>query len=159
MLHGQSGDVSSRLIPLVFDVIVDVLLVAGCQGTKMQIRERLAARFGKKMAILATMAVRLNEAIGEEITSCELKVISMPYGVDFCAKTMDDGYDDGKWHGLAPELPQVLCTTELGLQKEVTQYDDKVWQRVVLVKPKIYLDSLTNGMQLRDVRSTYVVRI
>ena len=159
MLHGQTGDMSSRLVPSVFDAIVDALLVAGCQGTTNQIRQRLTARFSMKMTVLTTMSLRLNEVIGEEITSCELKAISMPYGVAFSARTMDDGYDDGKWHGLPSESPQVLCTTELGLQKEVKRYDDEKvsWQRVVLAKPKVSLESLTNGMQLRDVRGTYTV--
>jgi len=82
----------------------------------------------------------------------------MPYGVAFSARTMDDGYDDGRWHGLPSEFPKVLGTTELGLQKEVKQYDDgKVsWQRVVLAKPKVSLESLSNDMRLRDVRGTYM---
>jgi hypothetical protein len=163
MLHGQTGDMSSRLVSSVFDAIVDALLVAGCQGTTNQIRQRLTARFSTRMTTLTRMSLRLNEVIGEEITSCELKAISMPYGVTFSARTMDDGYDDGRWHGLPSELPQVLCTTELGLQKEVKLYDDgtaKVnWQRVVLAKPKVALESLINGMQLRDVRGTYTVCI
>jgi len=149
MLHGQTMDVSSHLIPSMSDAIVDALLVAGCQGTRTQVQDQLTGRFNKKMAIIVTMALRLNEVIGEEITSCELKAISMPYGVAFSARTMDDGYDDGKWHGLASETPLVLCTTELGLQKEVKGYDSG-WQKVVLTKPKVSLESLTNDMQLRQ---------
>ena len=158
ILHGQTEDVSSRLIPTVFNAIADALLVAGCQGTKDQIRDKLTARFSMKVSVLATMALRLNEVVGEEITSCELKAISMPYGVPFSTRTMDDGYDDGRWHGLASESPQVLCTTELGLLKEVKRYNDGKagWHRVVLAKPKVALESLTNGMQLRDVRDTYI---
>jgi hypothetical protein len=149
MLHGQTVDVSSRLIPLISDAIVDALLVAGCQGTRTQVHGQLTQRFRKKIAVIVTMALRLNEVIGEEITSCELKAISMPYGVAFSPRTMDDGYDDGKWHGLASESPLVLCTTELGLQKEVKGYDGG-WQRMVLTKPKVSLESLTNDMELRQ---------
>lgn len=99
------------------------------------------------------MALRLNQIIGEEVTSCELEVVSMPYGVAFDPKTMDDAYDDGKWHGLASESPQVLCTTELGLQKEVKGYDGE-WEKAVLTKPKVSVDSLTIDMQLREVGDT-----
>jgi hypothetical protein len=158
MLHGQTVDVSSRLIPLISDAIVDALLVAGCQGTRTQVHGQLTQRFNKKIAVIVAMALRLNEVIGEEITSCELKAISMPYGVAFSPRTMDDGYDDGKWHGLASESPLVLCTTELGLQKEVKGYDGG-WQRMVLTKPKVSLESLTNDMELRQVRSTYPVLV
>lgn len=159
MLQGQIGDVSSRLAPRIFNAIVDALLVAGCQGTRTQIHEKLTARFDERISILVTMALRLNEVIGEEITSCELKAISSPCGTAFNAKTMDDGYDDGKWTGLSPESTQILCTTELGLQKEVKRSDDgkPLWQRKVLAKPKVALNSLPNGMQLRDVGGTYVV--
>jgi len=106
------------------------------------------------MKIIVRMALHLNEIIGEQITSCELKVISMPYGVAFNSSTMEDGYDDGRWNGLVPESPHILCTTELGLQKEVKDYIGG-WQREVLTKPKVALESATNGMQLRDARGTY----
>ena len=73
---------------------------------------------------------------------------------------MENGYDDGRWHGLPPELPKVLCATELGLQKEVKRYDGgkTVLQRVLLAKPKVALESLPNDMQLRDVGGAHVVR-
>jgi len=156
MLHGQTADVSSRLIPSLSEAIVDVLVAAGCrQSTRTQVRNQLAERFNQKMKIIVRMALHLNEIIGEQITSCELKVISMPYGVAFNSSTMEDGYDDGRWHAVpASESPKVLCTTELGLQKELKGYNGE-WQREVLTKPKVALESLTNGMQLRDVRGTY----
>jgi hypothetical protein len=142
----------SRLL-LAFDAVVDILMVAGCQGTKPEILEKLAARFSKKMTNLATLAVRLNEVIGEKITSCELKAISMPNGTIFDARTMDNGYDDGRWHGLSPGATKVLCTTELGLQKEIKVFNNgkAVWQRVVLVKPQVSLESVISGMHRRDV--------
>ena len=150
-INDQTVDVAgSRLIPLVSEVIVDALLSAGCQSTRTQVRERLTKRFNKKMSVITMMALRLNQIIGEEVTSCELEVVSIPYGVAFNPKTMDDAYDDGKWHGLASESPQVLCTTELGLQKEVKGYDGE-WEKAVLTKPKVSLDSLTIDMQLREV--------
>jgi hypothetical protein len=155
MLHGQTEDVSSRLIPSLSEAIVDALVAAGCKSTRTQVHDQLAARFNQKMTIIARMALHLNEVIGEEITSCELKAISMPYGAAFNWRTMEDGYDDGRWHAVpASESPKVLCTTELGLQKELKGYNGE-WQREVLTKPKVALESLTNGMQLRDVRGTY----
>jgi hypothetical protein len=155
MLHGQTADVSSRLIPSLSEAIVDVLVAAGCrQSTRAQVRNQLAERFNQKMTIIARMALHLNEIIGEQITSCELKAISMPYGVAFNSSTMEDGYDDGRWNGLVSESPHILGTTELGLQKEVRDYIGG-WQREVLTKPKVALESATNGMQMRDVRGTY----
>jgi len=151
MLNGQKGgDVTSRLIPLVFDSITDVLLVGGCQGTRTQILEKLMARFSERMTFISMMAIRLNEVIGEEITSCEMKAIAMPYGVPFSARTMDDGFDDGRWRGLAADSPQVLCTTELGLQKEIRGCENGkvVRQKVMLAKPQVALESVTHGMHM-----------
>lgn len=148
MLHGQS-DILSRLIPLMTDTLADALLVAGCEGTRTETTESLTTRFRQKMTNIATLALRLNEVIGEQITSCDMKAVSMPHGIAFMPRIMIDGFEEGRVPGeLVSETPRVLCTTELGLQKGI-EGDKAAWQTVV--KPKVALESLTDGLQRRDV--------
>ncbi|KAF7982972.1 hypothetical protein HWV62_24562 [Athelia sp. TMB] len=151
MLHGQAPDISSRVMPILTDNLVDVLLVAGCQGNRAHIHDLLSNKFSSRISNIITLAIRLNEITGEEITSCDLKVAAYSSGVDFDAKIMEDGYDDGKWHGLAWEQPRVLCTTELGLHKKVPTSSEKAWKKVLVVKPKIVLSSLPSSLRHRDL--------
>jgi hypothetical protein len=148
MLHGQS-DISSRLIPVMIDTVADALLASGCQGTRLQVQEKLTARFKQKMSAIMTQALRLNEVLGEQITSCDMKVIAMPHGIAFMPRIMSDGFEEGnlKVPGEFSDTPRVLCTTELGLQKG-TEGDKTGWQTVV--KPKVALECLTDGLQRRD---------
>lgn len=148
MLHGQP-DIQSRLVPSMTDTLADVILAAGCDATRGETIEKLTTRFRQKLMIIVSLALRLNEVIGEQVTSCDMKAISMPHGIAFMPRIMVDGFEEGRVPGeLVSEIRRVLCTTELGLQKG-TEGDKAAWQTVV--KPKVALESLTDGLQRRDV--------
>lgn len=147
------SELFSRLITLIADAVVDLLVVCGCEGTRAQIADKLTVRFKQRISVVITLALRLNEIFGEEITSCDMKATSVLHGVTFMPRMMEDAYEEGEiQEGPPPKTLRVLCTTDLGLQKEVKiQSGEGYWQTSVLVQPKVVLESLMNTMPRRAV--------
>jgi hypothetical protein len=141
MGHGGSEE---RLVVSIADWLVNILVTAGWKGSLQNIRQTVMARFSSRLNIAAKMAIRLNKAIGEEITSSDLEIIYIENDVAFDPTRMDNAYAEGttaKEKVMAAE--NILCTSELGLRRMVKEKEAKSTEssrnEIVLLKPKVVL--------------------
>jgi hypothetical protein len=149
MLHGDA-DVSSNLLPHIVDFLVDVLLVAGLKSTQAEIQTEVLNTFGDKLMIVVRAALALNWVIGKDITSADLEPTTVLYEAVFDPTVMEDV--NGGEGSLKAGVEHVLCTTDLGLQRVVRSGGEPAWQTTVLLKPKVALESMIDGLQ--DIKIT-----
>lgn len=120
------------------DAFVNVLIASGFNGSQSMLHEIITTKFAQRIAGVVQMAVRLNKAIGEDVTSCDLEAIYVGPNDAFDVSTMDDAFG----RELDGSQEQVVCTTDLGLfRTERAAGGVKQWQNTVLLKPKIVLRS------------------
>jgi hypothetical protein len=92
------------------------------------------AKFEERLVVIVNLALRLQHAIGEAITSMDLEFLMIPPKTPFDPSWMEDTYASDEDSDTRGEI--IVATTELGL-KRVEQGLDKM----VLVKPKVILRS------------------
>lgn len=100
-----------------------VLIVAGCSD------EELSTEFEKDLLEIATLAIRVQTAIGESITSMDLEPYILPPGIPFDAALMEE---EG---GSRAQGKKTVGSTGLGLAQLVNG------DRTILVRAKVLLDS------------------
>lgn len=146
ILHGEA-DVSKRLLPAICEALSDVLVLSGVMSTAEEIQEELDGKFKERLWIILALALRLNEATGEEIVSCDIKAASYTGGASFDPDLMGDSCGRSV-PGQLLEGDIVFCTTDLGLQKEICEgvEGNTFRQKVTLLKPKVALESLLDAM-------------
>jgi len=120
------------------DAIVSVLITAGIRANPVELTERITTAFAERIDILVKSALQLNKAIGQGITSCELKIICLPPDALFDPATMDDAFGRDLSKGKAAE-ETILCTTDLGLLR--AEKVQGIWEETILIKPKVVLES------------------
>jgi len=121
--------------------LADILLIAGCDGTRPQLCDALKQKFSEKISLLAKSGMRINRLIVNSIDR-GLDVVVIKPATVFDSTCMDDGYDDGE-HDKNAANNRVLCPTDIGL-----------WQRSkgpnggvrILLKPKIALESVVDNL-------------
>jgi len=110
-------------------------------------------KFSERIEIVVKGVLRLNKAIGEGITSCDLEATYVAPDIAFDPSTMDDtfGNDLSKGKG-NPE--QILCTTDLGLHRiervRKSESQEIIWQETSILKPKIVLQSGLDEMRTAE---------
>lgn len=120
-------------------------------------RESIVSRFQERMGTIVGHALVLNEAIGEKVVSGDLEPIHERPEVVFDPTTMDDAFP------VDPSEPSVadvkgggrtLCSTDLGLQRvekvSASEAGENEWHDIILLKPKVALESLLNHMDGDD---------
>ncbi|KAJ7238730.1 hypothetical protein C8J57DRAFT_1373704 [Mycena rebaudengoi] len=129
------------------DAFVNVLLTAGLRGGSVALHELVATRFAGSIARLVRLALTLNNAVGAEVTVCELKTLSVAPGSPFDGDAMIEAT------GTMPEPGEtVLCTCELGLSR--ADKIDGVWRKTTLLKPRVIVQS-----GLEELNVIYCCRI
>jgi hypothetical protein len=140
----QSGlDVLSSTTPFIVHHLVAVLLIAGYQDTHAHLVETFRFKFGENLRRIADMALYLNKAIGEGITSGDLQILYLPCGTPYNPEQMEDGHGGGIEESRATGT-RILCTTDLGLRRveKVSAGGRHDWEEIMLLKPKVALESL-----------------
>jgi hypothetical protein len=114
----------------------------------------LRARFGPQIERIARVALRLVRVAREEIMSTAFDAAAVAPGRAFAPAEMSDAFADtvraqaaGAWAPAAGE--RVLCTTEVGLVCATRVEERGEVQRVVLLKPKVVLESVTRVLEER----------
>ncbi|KAF9262588.1 hypothetical protein L218DRAFT_960049 [Marasmius fiardii PR-910] len=126
-----------------FDAFANILVTAGLRnsGTMDELTEQLKAQFASHIAEVINRAIKLNNVIGDGITSCELVPINCETGILFDEDSMENSFDVPSWKNSSAE-ESILCTTELGLlRSEKVQGKDGEWTHLILLKPKAVLQS------------------
>ena len=127
----------------------DILLTTGCTTPKSDITSALASKFAEKLSFLVSLAMRVNKIVGEDVTSGDFEVLAVPPATAFDVTTMEDSYDDGRSaKARGSNMSKVLCATDLGLRKKtrVGMTGEKQWETMVLLKPKVALESVVEIM-------------
>lgn len=135
-------DLSTMLRSWIAENIASILIVAGYNETAPRATEEVARRFGERINVIGGTALRLNQIFGAEITSSDLRAISITERSQFDPKVADDigGVVSGK------TTEYVLCTTEIGLARTVKESKEDRIEETVLVKPKVALRSVADGL-------------
>lgn len=145
-------DILNTQMTSIVDTLVEILLASGCEGPRSHIGDKLTKKFGHRLSVIATLAIGLNKAIGEDSMSYGMTAISMPHGVEFIPRIMEDAYEETQEQSTS-QPSRVLCTAELGLQRDDKDSTNGQGRgsTLVILKPKVALESLTDNMQQRDV--------
>lgn len=114
------------------DAFVNILLVSGCRSNSADLQNMIMGKYGDRLARVVQLAVRLNKAMGEGVTSCEMEAVYVTHDVAYDPEAMDDAFENesmkekGKGKEIANDL-LVLCTTELGLLR--SERVQKDWRK------------------------------
>ncbi|KAG1734628.1 hypothetical protein EDB19DRAFT_1638878 [Suillus lakei] len=123
----------------------NIMLAAGCSVAPDVLRASVEKKLSDRIVLLFKLALQLNKVVMEEITSADLKTVTMPTGIAYSAEQMEDAYVDGD---PATGGVRVLCTTDLGLSRvtRMATSGDKQWDNKLLLKPKVALETVVNSM-------------
>ena len=130
--------------------LTDILLSAKCQLSRPDIDIELN-KFGDRIEAIIKASLYLKQVLGEQVTSSDMKIISLEGGENFDPNFMDDAEGPGGEVPL-PEVKEiVLCTTELGLRREakVDKAGQSAMDITVLLKPKVVLETQVFGRDLK----------
>ena len=146
-LFHSKMDLVSFLLPLISKNIAEVLIVAGYRRVAEEVTDEVADKFGHRIRVIVGTALRFNKIFGENITSCDLNLMLVSQGSLFDPATAEDIGE-----GASPQraADPVLCTTEVGLNRTVRDSKGGKMEESVLLKPKVALQSVTEGLPMSD---------
>ncbi|KAI0367125.1 hypothetical protein BV20DRAFT_950927 [Pilatotrama ljubarskyi] len=153
LIPAQSKVVSmacSRLI----EHVCDVLLACGVDSSPDEAHCLVKERYGKALKQIIVHVLDFRRIAGERIVSRDLEVVVAGPSEPFAPESMEDEWAHPKHReGAVRSTGPVFGTTHLGLIKQerkaetgkVAEEGDTV-RRVVLVKPKVMLESTLEGL-------------
>jgi hypothetical protein len=121
------------------------MLAAGCSASPDVLRTSAGKKLNDRIKLLFKLAIQLKKIMMEEITSANLKTVTVSGGVAYSAEEMEDAYVDGN---PATGGVRVLCTTDLGLSRttRLATSGENQWDIKLLLKPKVALETVVNSM-------------
>ena len=146
-LFYSNMDLVSFLLPLISKSIAEVLIVAGYRRVAEEVTDEVAEKFCHRIRAIVGTALRSNKIFGENITSCDLNLMLVSEGSPLNPATAEDIGE-----GASPQkaADSVLCTTEVGLNRTVRASKGGKMEESVLLKPKVALQSVTEGLPMSD---------
>lgn len=126
-------------IPTIVNSLVDILIVAACKGPSQHVHGKVTKMFGDRIRLIVELAFRLNQVLGQQVTSSDLEIAYIAEDVEFDPTVMDDICNDNTTQN---STTRVICTTELGLRQ--TEKENKADNQKTLLKPKVALNSVTD---------------
>lgn len=137
------------MVTHISDTLVVIMVAAGCTKSYEDAYKEFTQKFGERVSNVVNMAVRLNKAMGEEVTSADLWPTHASTGDAFDGTTMEnfEGQESDQ------EGRLILCTTALGLfRSEKLNVGDKVeFKDGTLLKTKVALASVADGLEREEV--------
>ncbi|KAK7021925.1 hypothetical protein VNI00_017154 [Paramarasmius palmivorus] len=129
-----------------FDAFSNILIAAGLRNRVFpeELTDQLKQRFSSHVAGVINIAIQLNTAIGDSVTSCELVPINCETGIPFDDTSMENTFvAETSSEQEQPRADEsVLCTTEMGLLHSVkVKGRAGEWTHHILLKPKVILQS------------------
>ncbi|EGO26438.1 hypothetical protein SERLADRAFT_463507 [Serpula lacrymans var. lacrymans S7.9] len=146
-LQREEPETLETLASSITNGLVDILVTAGCSAPINKIQEKLKTAFNTKIAVMVDLAIRLNRAIGEDITSGNMEVVAVSSAMPYDPAKMDNAYEDGQPQDSASI--RVLCPTDLGLQRlsKVSMTGEDEWDTKMLLKPKVAIESVVDSLE------------
>ncbi|OJA20124.1 hypothetical protein AZE42_04097 [Rhizopogon vesiculosus] len=148
----QESDLHSTMVAHISDTLVVVMIAAGCTKNHEETYREFTMKFGERVSNIVRMAVRLNRAMGEEVTSADLWPTHAAAGEKFDTESMKD-FDEGS----GAQSGVVLCTTALGLQRseKVGNGESAEYKTMTLAKPRVALEAIADGMEREETSSNF----
>jgi hypothetical protein len=135
--------------------LINLLVVAGWQPAS-EARDTFLAAFGNRLLVIGKLAIQLNKAVGEDITSGDLEAIFVPPDTVFDPATMDGAYADERHRrGKTSVEERVVVTTDMGLHRMARRYREGKYEceTIIVLKPKVVLYSaLEDVMNVEGAR-------
>ncbi|KAI0941757.1 hypothetical protein AcW1_003558 [Taiwanofungus camphoratus] len=123
----------------------DILVVAGANMDAEQMRQTAL----QNLEAIIRQALRLQQIIGEEITSRDFEIFLVRIDDVFDFAQMEDVYNTEELRDDNVDQIHVLCTAELGLRRcEKAGDDEDGFRLMTLVKPKVVLETLVYQLGL-----------
>jgi hypothetical protein len=134
------------------DGLLAILALAGCTDERGTSAGPVVERFGDAVARIADAAAKLAREVRENVSSAWFSVCVTPP-----ARAFDDSSMQNTYAGFGDESADVLCTVGLGLevlrrvesrvgtegeQTHAQAQNEKGLQRILLLKPKVILESV-----------------
>lgn len=116
-------------------LLINVLWVSQAQISDTTRNWRETIR--EKARAIIEQCRSIQKVLGEDIVTCDFKVICPSHGTVFSSDSMDNDEDESHGYAKVPDETNILCTTQLGLAgrerlKEV--------RTVMLLKAKVLLE-------------------
>lgn len=134
-------DWALKMQGLICNDLVDVMLSAKCKLNRSQISSELD-KYAEKINIIINAALHLKRVLGEHVISSDLDVVNFKGGEIFDPSLMDASGGQGFSLSMQEKVA-VLCTTELGLRREVKGFENgrEIMDVKILLKPKVVLET------------------
>lgn len=142
--HEESQLIAS-VTPYLTGHFSNIMLAAGCSVEPEILRASVEKKLSDRIILLFKLALQLNKIMMEEITSADLRTVTVPFETTYSAEQMEDAYVDGD---PAAGGVRVLCTTDLGLRRitRLATSGDKQWDDKLLLKPKVALKTVVDSV-------------
>ncbi|KAH9940119.1 uncharacterized protein BXZ73DRAFT_43235 [Epithele typhae] len=144
-IHPPEGDLQSFVEGLLVNLLAALLHVCGVPDAAEDLCGELHRTSGKALHDIVQLALEFRRIVGEAVVSRNFLATIVPSGECFDEVEMEDEWaDPKKTKRREVEDPAVLCTTGLGLVREVTEADGR--HVALLVKPKVVLSSVLGSL-------------
>lgn len=142
--HEESQLIAS-FMPHLTGCFCNIMLAAGCSVAPDILHASVEKKLSDRVVLLFKLALQLNKIVMEEITSADLRTVTVPSETTYSAEQMEDAYVDGD---PATGGVRVLCTTDIGLMRitRMATSGEKQWDDKLLLKPKVALKTVVDSM-------------
>lgn len=134
-----SGSYTSRLT-------TDCAVILEIAGIPRDLRYGIEAKCSSRLSKIVDLALGLQTAIGEDVITCELDILTAKDGAQYDPRSMEDEY---RRPGDAPEASRVLCVIGMGLsrrEKVVGRGGIAKWYDSILLKSKVTSDIILDQL-------------
>lgn len=129
---------------LLLESVFTVLRAAGWSPDDLEALKEIENKFGDTFALISKLALALDKATGEGVTSTHLQVLLPRAGDDFDPETMVDVYQEGVLPKSNRPRHRISCVSDMGLSRTnrgVTIDGGSQVEIKVILKPKVLLDT------------------
>ncbi|KAG2129866.1 uncharacterized protein EDB93DRAFT_105881 [Suillus bovinus] len=141
----EESQLIASITPQLAGHFSDIMLAAGCCVAPDVLRASVEEKLSDRIVLLFKQALQLKKIVMEQITSADLRTVTVPFETTYSAEQMEDAYVDG--HPATGGV-RVLCTTDLGLRRitRLAPSGEKQWDDKLLLKPKVALKTVVDSM-------------
>ncbi|KAI0750414.1 hypothetical protein C8Q74DRAFT_367972 [Fomes fomentarius] len=117
LLRGRAEDSTRTWFDALSSMVTDILIVCGAAGTLEKLRELVVREYGSELQGVLKLALQFQRTAGERVVSSDFTILAAKPGAAFDATQMEDARATAGAPATPPSTNEVLCTTELGLEK------------------------------------------
>ncbi|OSX61833.1 hypothetical protein POSPLADRAFT_1074679 [Postia placenta MAD-698-R-SB12] len=126
----------------------DCAVILEIAGMPRDLRDGIEAKCSSRLSKIVDLALGLQTAIGEDVITCELDILTAKDGAQYDPRSMEDEY---RRPGDAPEASRVLCVIGMGLSRRekvvgrggIAKWYDSI---LLLLKSKITSDIILDQL-------------